>query len=348
VKTKRPISINNSLVHGICNCNCLTCGVNKPSYKGPKTYQSGEVTEKIIDRIKEAALEGVHIRYIANSGDGEPTLHPEFAQRMEMFGNLLRYWNAPVPRPEISVVSNGLNLLNEGVLEAVVKNGISLKVSFPTANPEHYGEIMMMNKNVGDKLMVQIQKSLERVMCLTAEGKLTSLDIHISPPYHKYIKADFENTLYFLTTLARDNGLKDLHLMLFPALSNRAGVVRNLFTKVEWYRDFQKTYSRSLLNGVRLHFNSLLNRFFYNYSEATELFSTFNYPCLWYGNIFLTPFGDSCCCNDQNVCEPNGNVLQHSIKTIMEMKETKESTQLCLSCNQRPDKLKELFSKVVD
>ena len=92
MRTRRQISINNSLAHGICNFNCSLCGVNKPNYRGPREFQSRAVTEKLIERVKEAAAQGVRIRYIANAGDGEPTLHPEFARRMDLFGRMIREW----------------------------------------------------------------------------------------------------------------------------------------------------------------------------------------------------------------------------------------------------------------
>ena len=86
MKTRRPISINNSLAHGICNYSCRLCSVNKKNYRGPKAFQPRAVTEALIHRIEETAAAGIHVRYVANAGDGEPTLHPEFHERMAMFG----------------------------------------------------------------------------------------------------------------------------------------------------------------------------------------------------------------------------------------------------------------------
>ena len=108
MRGKRPIFINNSLVHGICNYNCRLCGVNKETYQGPKEYQPREVTQKLIERCREAAREGISIRYLENSGDGESTLHPEFAARMDDFGDMIRTWdNRRIPPPNVCVVSNG-------------------------------------------------------------------------------------------------------------------------------------------------------------------------------------------------------------------------------------------------
>jgi mRNA-degrading endonuclease RelE of RelBE toxin-antitoxin system len=141
LRTRRPISINNSLVHGICNYSCKLCGVNKPHFRGPKGFQSRQVTKGLLQRVKEAARAGIQVRYIANAGDGEPTLHPEFKEQMAMFGDLIRNWDViGMEPPEVSVVTNGARLLEPGVLETFTANPLTLIISFPTPDPEGYGE----------------------------------------------------------------------------------------------------------------------------------------------------------------------------------------------------------------
>jgi wyosine [tRNA(Phe)-imidazoG37] synthetase (radical SAM superfamily) len=127
MKTRRAISINNSLVHGICNYSCRLCSINTAGYDGPTEFQSYTVTRTLIQRVIESAESGIHIRYIANSGDGEPTLHPEFTERIRMFGDILREWNSSaVPPPEVSVVTNGSRLNSPGIMDTFLENRISL------------------------------------------------------------------------------------------------------------------------------------------------------------------------------------------------------------------------------
>ena len=343
MKTKRPISINNSLVHGICNCNCLTCSVNKPSFRGPKAYQSSEVIKKIIERVKEACEEGIRIRYIDNSGDGEPTLHPEFEQRMGLFGELIREWDYHIcPAPDVSVVTNGLNIC-DSLLEILVKNRISLKISFPTSNIIHYNEIMQpKSRETEETIFKKLITSIEHAMMLASQGKIPTLEFHISPPYREYVRPDFPGTIDFLTKLAKKNGLNKLELFLFPALANRVGFVRASYNAiiVDMYKDYIKTYHEKMLNGVRVFVFLSYKHFYKKSTDFIDVLRSFCYPCLWYaGNIFFSPFGDSCCCNDQNIQETNGNIFSHSIRELMELKEKKLPTKICKDCNQVPKKM---------
>ncbi len=339
MKSKRYLSINNSLVHGICNYNCITCGVNKSSFVGPKAYQSHIITEKLISRIIEAAHDGIYIRYIANSGDGEPTLHPEFSRRMRLFGDLQHNWNFNKwPPPEVSIVTNGLNLTGE-IFDALSQNRISLKISFPTSDPEHYGEIVMMKPEMGTSLIKKVATHIEEAISRKVESKIPDLEFHISPPHHKYIRTDFPKTINFLAQLAKKNGLKKINLLIFPAVSNRTGAITKLFKGIDVYKDYFSEYNKKDIDGVRISMNMSLRRFYPRYYDLFDLLRSFKYPCIWYGNYFISPFGDSCCCNDQNLTEKHGNVMHNSLKEILEMKEKKGPTKMCESCNQKPEKL---------
>ncbi len=339
MKTRRALSINNSLVHGICNCSCLTCSVNKPGFRGMRAFQPEEVTRKIKERVEEAGRQGVYVRYIANSGDGEPTLHPEFAGRMRLFGELRKSWDHPVfPPPEVSVVTNGHRLHESHFFELLEENRIALKISFPTSHPAHYGEIMLQKPEKGPEIFQTLVPAVEKAFSLQGQGRI-ALEFHISPPYREYVRPDFPETVRFLTGLARRNGAGEVNLLLFPALANRAGSVPSFFGGVDMYRDLFKTYHQKTLNGVRVSMAISAKRFYPDFSHIADLFRAFNYPCIWYGNIFLAPTGDSACCNDQSLEETRGNILTHSIVEIMEMKEEKFPSKLCRACNQAPEKL---------
>ncbi len=88
------------------------------------------MTERLIEQVEISAERGTRIRFIHNSGVGEPTLHPEFRERMAMFGLMLRNWKAPIPAPEIAIVTNGSNLMKPGILAALQENDISVYLSF--------------------------------------------------------------------------------------------------------------------------------------------------------------------------------------------------------------------------
>ncbi|WP_457575902.1 radical SAM protein, partial [Desulfomarina sp.] len=172
MNSQRPLSINNSLVHGICNYHCRLCGIKKPDYSGPREFQPLSVTRKLIDRIEEAVQQGIHIRYLANAGDGEPTLHPEFNDRMTLFGEMIRSWQAPsIPPPEVSVVSNGSVLTKKNILKSITGNGLTLIISLPTLNPISYGLIMVNDAVKGQALLDAVLPGVEQAMNERAGGR---------------------------------------------------------------------------------------------------------------------------------------------------------------------------------
>ncbi len=341
MRTKRPISINNSLVHGICNYSCRLCSINKTNYNGPKEFQPFEVTKTLIRRILESARSGVNIRYVTNSGDGEPTLHPEFTSRVEMFGTMLREWNIPnVTRPEVSVVTNGSRLHLPGITDSFGENSITMIISFPTVEPESYGRIMVGDAEKGSSLLSVVLPNIEKAIFLRAERYLSKLYFHISPPETEIIRNDFADTIDYLTNAACSNGLDRIELILFPASSNRSGLVHSSVKKIDMYRDLFKHYNGRVVNNVKISMKLVLKRFFHNSIEIADLIRSFRFPCLWNANFFITSDGSSICCNDQTVKYPQGNIMFDSLETLMEMKEQFSAGPLCSVCNQSPHRLK--------
>ncbi|BCL61953.1 hypothetical protein DGMP_26460 [Desulfomarina profundi] len=341
MNSQRPLSINNSLVHGICNYHCRLCGIKKPDYSGPKEFQPLTVTRKLIDRIREAVQQGIHIRYLANAGDGEPTLHPEFNERMTLFGEMIRSWQAPsIPPPEVSVVTNG-SLLNENsILESITDNRLTLIISLPTLNPTSYGLIMAHDDTRGKALLDTVLPGVEQAMAKKAAGRLRQLYFHISPPEVDLIRADFSETIDGLTRLARKNGMQEINLILFPAPSNRTGLVTASAPRVDMYRDLFKQYNNTAANQVTVRMKLVLHRFFPSLLEIVDLLHHFSFPCLWNGNFFITPDGSSICCNDQSIQTIQGNILHDSIATLMAAKEQFMPGASCRNCNQSPRHLR--------
>ncbi len=341
MKTRRPISINNSLSHGICNCNCTLCGVNKPGYKGPKEFQPKAVTEALIRRIRESARRGLYVRYVGNAGDGEPTLHPEFGERMDMFGAMIREWDVPeAPAPEVSVVTNGVRLMRPGVLDAFTRNPLTLIVSFPTPDPESYGMLMSGDPRKGPTLLKHVVPGIRQALRLHAQGRIQRVQFHISPPDRDVVRRDFNRTVHFLTSLARDAGVEGIDMVLFPATSNRSGLIRNTTKGLDTYKDFFQVYRRwNHLNGVRVSLKLSYQRFFPRKSEFIDLLRAYDFPCTWNSQLFVTAAGDSTCCNDQAVRNPMGNLLTASLPELMANKERHRPGRVCGGCDQRPDRL---------
>ncbi len=341
MNSRRPLSINNSLVHGICNYHCRLCGIKKPDYSGPREFQSLSVTRKLIDRIQEAVQQGIHIRYLANAGDGEPTIHPEFNDRMTLFGEMIRSWRAPsIPPPEVSVVTNGSLLVENSILETITGNGLTLIISLPTLNPTSYGLVMVNDDTKGQSLLDAVLPGVEQAMAERAAGRLRQLFFHISPPEVDLIRADFSRTIDGLTHLARKNGMQEINLILFPTTSNRTGLVTGSAPRIDMYRDLFRRYNNTAFNQVTVRMKLVLHRFFPSFLEIVNLLYHFSFPCLWNGNFFITPDGSSICCNDQSIQTIQGNILHDSIATLMAAKEQFMPGASCRNCNQSPQHLR--------
>jgi hypothetical protein len=340
MRTRRAITINNSLVHGICNCSCVTCNVNKPTYQGPRAYQTREIVTAIKDRVLEAAREGLFVRAIGNSGAGEPTLHPEFAEMMEILGGIRRSWSIKRhPAPDVCIVTNGHRLVERGIIEALSRNQISVKLSFPTCDPQHYSAILQpANGETGERIFERLIPSIAEVMRLRARGDIPRLEFHISPPTFEYLRPDFPRTLEFLAKLAAESGLTDINIKMFPILSNRSGKVklRRTSKKVDLYPDYFERYNKTLVHGIYINMFYSYDFFYPSFRHFFDLWRAFKFPCVWVGNIFLSPFGGSDCPNDQGLREQNGNILTHSLRQIMEIKEDRMPGDICKPCNQKP------------
>lgn len=88
----------------LCNFNCIycECGFNftKPHSHLPKRE---EVKEALRAKLQEYADKNEHIDTITFAGNGEPTLHPQFA---EIIDDVVELRNAICPATKISVLSN--------------------------------------------------------------------------------------------------------------------------------------------------------------------------------------------------------------------------------------------------
>jgi len=327
-------------VQGICNYNCIICGINKPTYSGPKAYQSQEVTKKLTERIKEAIAEGIKIKYVANSGDGEPTLHPEFGKRMNLFGEMIKELQKKhLPLPDVYVVTNGSNLRKPGILEAISDNHLGLNISFPTSHPEHYGEIMMMKPADGKRLLKKVVPCIEKAMQFLKNGKLPYLNFHISPPYREYVRSDFPETLEFLANLAKKNKIREIQLVIFPSTSNRTSLIKHFSKRMDFFKDYFRKYNNKTVFGVKIKMMLTNKKFYPKRKDLIDILSNFKFPCLVYGNPFITVFGDSCCCNDQNLASIEGNILTMSINQLMNIKENYLPSDVCKRCDQSPERL---------
>ncbi len=336
MRTRRPIVINNSLCHGICNYNCQLCSVNKPTYNGQKAFQHLSITQRIIELAQAAASDGISIGGIHQSGAGEPTLHPQFRDCMTLFGDMVGRWSAKIPVPEIAVVTNGSNLMDNDVMAALVENPVTVYISFPSAVPKSYGRLMLDNQSRGKEMLTRVTAGISALMHNKSQN---SIYFNISPPDRDIIRCDFERTIDLLTKLAKNAGHETIQLVMFTATSNRGGRVKNKIRGIDSYKDIISKFNGEKVNHVKVLMTTELERFFPSLNHLFDFIVSFDYPCLWNGNLLIAADGSSICCNDQVGQYSFGHVMETDIQGLMSLKERHSQSKICAACDAAPQKL---------
>lgn len=116
----------------LCNFDCIycECGWNKDG-RGDKVLPTAAVVEDALEAaLRRCAESGTPIDSITFSGDGEPTLNPDFPQIVDI---TLALRDKYFPKAVVSVLSNATMVGREEVFEALrkVDNPI-LKLDAPT------------------------------------------------------------------------------------------------------------------------------------------------------------------------------------------------------------------------
>ena len=116
----------------ICNFDCIycECGWNRDGLGDKLIPSAAKVRNDLENKLTELMLEGTPIDSITFSGDGEPTLNPEFPRIID---DTLFLRDAYYPSAKVSVLSNASRVHIPEVFEALrkVDNPI-LKIDAPT------------------------------------------------------------------------------------------------------------------------------------------------------------------------------------------------------------------------
>ena len=129
----RSLGINLLPTRGkICNFDCIycECGWNRDGRDDQVLPTAEKVRTDLEDKLIGLMLDGTPIDSITFSGDGEPTLNPEFPRIIE---DTLFLRDAYYPSAKVSVLSNATRIHVPAVFEALrkVDNPI-LKIDAPT------------------------------------------------------------------------------------------------------------------------------------------------------------------------------------------------------------------------
>ena len=116
----------------ICTFDCIycECGWNKDGLDDTKLPTAAEVRNALEIKLKQCQAGKIPIDSITFSGDGEPTINPEFPQIID---DTIRLRNQYYPNSKITVLSNATQAHVPEVFEALCKvDNPTMKIDAPT------------------------------------------------------------------------------------------------------------------------------------------------------------------------------------------------------------------------
>lgn len=116
----------------ICTFDCIycECGWNKDGLGDTKLPTAAEVRHALEIKLKQCQVERIPIDSITFSGDGEPTINPEFPQIID---DTIRLRNQYYSNSKITVLSNATRAHVPEVFEALCKvDNPTMKIDAPT------------------------------------------------------------------------------------------------------------------------------------------------------------------------------------------------------------------------
>ncbi|HDP54570.1 MAG TPA: radical SAM protein, partial [Bacteroidetes bacterium] len=103
----------------VCNFDCIYCECgwtnSAESAKLPSRY---EVKQRMQERFEQMQANADNLDVITFAGNGEPTLHPSFA---EIIGDTIELRNQYFPEARVAVLSNSTMLHKKKVVDALLK-----------------------------------------------------------------------------------------------------------------------------------------------------------------------------------------------------------------------------------
>ena len=104
----------------ICNFDCIycECGWNADGRDDTKLPSAVEVRSALEAKLADILLEGTRVDSITFSGDGEPTLNPDFARIID---DTIALRDIYCPQAKVSVLTNATKLLSDTVFGALRK-----------------------------------------------------------------------------------------------------------------------------------------------------------------------------------------------------------------------------------
>lgn len=226
----------------LCNFNCVycECGWNEDTKDildlAPKKEDIEKAFKEKLILIKE---KNIVIDSITFSGNGEPTLHPEFSQIIDMIVELR---NLYLPKAKISVLSNATNLLKDDIFNALHKiDNPILKLDSGTekmfyaiskANPK-----VISFEKVKERLILFGKNAIVQTLLLRGENEGQNLDNTSDEEFEAWLKVvkEINPKMVMLYAIDRVTPESNLEKLSKEELESFAQKVRALGIKTKTY-----------------------------------------------------------------------------------------------------------------
>lgn len=141
----------------LCNFDCVycECGWNRDGVSDHVFPTYDQVSAALSDKMAKVSAEGIRVDSITFSGNGEPTMHPDFPAVIDLTLSLRdRYF----PDAKVSVLSNATLIWRKDVAEALMKvDNPILKID---ASSDEL--VAMINRPVGNYRLADTVEALKK------------------------------------------------------------------------------------------------------------------------------------------------------------------------------------------
>ena len=156
----------------ICTFNCVYCQYGWTQIHGDQLYdtslwpQLSEIRDALLGFLKELKTPPAYLTF---SGNGEPTLHPEFPQIVE---EVIRIRDQFTPEAQTAILSNASTVFRKSIREAIEKLDVRI-MKLDCGNVKYFRKYNNPTKgiNLNDIVNGLIQMSEVTIQSLFAAGK---------------------------------------------------------------------------------------------------------------------------------------------------------------------------------
>ena len=221
----------------VCSFDCIYCECGwTHSANSNKLPSRKEIRQKMEERLSQMKTDGEELNVITYAGNGEPTLHPEFAGIID---DTIELRNKFFPKARIAVLSNSSMLHKPQVVKALLKvdqNILKLDSGFDST-------IQKLNQPHMPTTVEQVVKNLEKFNGNFTLQTLFVRGTHNGKAVDNTTEAELEQWISIVAklkpkdvmvyTIARDTPINTLEKVLHKELEEIAQRVRALGIPVQ-------------------------------------------------------------------------------------------------------------------